>query len=159
MADKIIKNASKAFGYNYASLSDIVAQGQELPKMRLSVKDGNDYVEYFDGSEWQTGARIVVPSMKGSNEAQAYGAALTYARRYTALMALSLACDDDKTVEKTEESSAPAQKKKVNLKDVDMAIAAAKTADEVRGIYAKVPKGLKQYVEKSCKAKIKDLGA
>ena len=159
MADKIIKNASKAFGYNYASLSDIVAQGQELPKMRLSVKDGNDYVEYFDGSEWQTGARIVVPSMKGSIEAQAYGAALTYARRYTALMALSLACDDDKTVEKTEESSAPAQKKKVNLKDVDMAIAAAKTADEVRNIYAKVPKGLQQYVEKSCKAKIKELEA
>lgn len=156
MADKIIKNVSKAYGYNYASLSDIVAQGQELPKMRLSVKDGNDYVEYFDGSEWQTGARIVVPSMKGSNEAQAYGAALTYARRYTALMALQLACDDDKTVETTEE--APAHKK-VNLKDVDKAIAAAKTADEVRGIYAKVPKGLQQYVEKSCKKRIEELNA
>ena len=156
MADKIIKNASKAYGYNYASLSDIIAQGQELPKMRLSVKDGNDYVEYFDGSEWQTGARIVVPSMKGSNEAQAYGAALTYARRYTALMALSLACDDDKTVETSEKAEAPAQKK-FDLKEADKAIAAAKTADEVRGIYAKGPKGLQQYVEKSCKAKIREL--
>lgn len=50
--NKLVKNASKAYGYNYASLGDIVKQGFEIPKMRLAVHEGSDYVEYFDGKEW-----------------------------------------------------------------------------------------------------------
>ena len=102
---KIVKNTSKAgsgsYGYNYASLADIVEQGFEIPKMRIKPifsPNGEyvaDYLEYFDGTEWQMGARVVVPEMKGSNEAQRYGSALTYARRYTAQMALQLVCDDE----------------------------------------------------------------
>ena len=38
------------------------------------------------------------------NEAQAYGSALTYARRYTVLTLLGIATDDDKKLETTTEA-------------------------------------------------------
>lgn len=150
--NKIVQNKSKAYGYNYASLGDIVKQGFEIPKMRLATHDGNDYVEYFDGNEWQLGARVVVPDMKGSNEAQRYGSALTYARRYTAQMALQLVCDDDAKIE----TQGPKTTTAFDLKAADKQIANAKSADEVRAIYARTPVKLRQYIEDSCKDKIGD---
>ena len=97
----IVKNGTEGYGYNYASLSDIAKQNYKIPKMKVINSDGADYVYYYDEElkEWQQGARIVQPSQKGMNEAQLYGSALTYARRYTTLMALGLACDDDKKIE------------------------------------------------------------
>lgn len=151
--NKIVQNKSKAYGYNYASLGDIVKQGFEIPKMRLATHDGNDYVEYFDGNEWQLGARVVVPDMKGSNEAQRYGSALTYARRYTAQMALQLVCDDDARIE----TQVPKTVTTFDLKAADKQIANAKSADEVRAIYARTPVKLRQYIEENCKDKIGDL--
>ena len=99
--DKIIKNNSKGYGYNYASLSDIASQGFEIPKMTTGTDPGTgrDYVYYLDGENWLRGAAIIVPEGKGMNKAQLYGSALTYARRYTTLMALGLSCDDDAIVE------------------------------------------------------------
>lgn len=97
--NNIIQNNSKGYGYNYASLSDIVKQGFALPKMKTGSEDGKEYVFYKDGDEWIRGAEIVIPEGKGMNKAQLYGSALTYARRYTTLMALQLSCDDDKEVE------------------------------------------------------------
>lgn len=151
--NKLVKNSSKAYGYNYASLGDIVKQGFDIPKMRVATHEGNDYIEYFDGEAWQLGARIVVPDMKGSNEAQRYGSALTYARRYTAQMALSLVCDDDTKIE----TQAPQPKARFDLKAADEAIKNAKTADQVRTIYAQTPAKLRKYIEDSCKDKIGDL--
>lgn len=104
MADKIIKTESKAYGYNYASLTDIVKQGFELPKMKTGTENEKEYVYYYDKEikEWIRGAEIVVPQMKSMNAAQQYGSALTYARRYTTLMALSLTSGDDSNLETTE---------------------------------------------------------
>ena len=99
----IITNSSKADRYNYASLGDIARAGHKIPKMRIKPTDNGEFVEYQDDKgEWQIGAKVVVPEIKGSNDAQAYGAALTYARRYTALLALQLVCDDDTKVETTD---------------------------------------------------------
>lgn len=113
MADKaIVKNDSKAYGYNYASLADIINQGFVIPKMKTGTDtNGKEYVYYFDTelSEWIRGAEIIVPEMKGSNSAQRYGSAITYARRYTAHLALQLACDDDKKLE-TQQPQQPTNK-------------------------------------------------
>lgn len=107
---KVVKNTSKAYGYNYASLGDIANQGYEIPKMKTGTEDSKEFVYYYDKdlNEWIRGAEIVVPeniiSKDGKNKmnsAQLYGSALTYARRYTTLMALSLCCDDDKNLEAT----------------------------------------------------------
>ena len=147
MADKIVANTSKAYGYNYASLSDIANQGFAIPKMKTGTDGEKEYVYYYDAElkEWVRGAEIVVPEMKGSNSAQRYGSAITYARRYTTLLALSLACDDDKKIETQE----PTDSKKaerwqglqedLNIKDL---------ADEFRKLYTqeeqdRILKGLK----------------
>lgn len=108
--NKIIKASSKAgksggYGFSYASLSDIVKEGHEIPKMRLTVMaDGKQFIEYesnsLTGSEWLLGAEVITDfKSPGMNACQAYGSALTYARRYTAQLALGLAVDDDKNVE------------------------------------------------------------
>lgn len=108
MAEKkeelVVKNDSKAYGYNYASLGDIAKQGFKIPKMKTGEENNRQYLYYFDNdlNDWVRGAEIVIPDTRGMNAAQKYGSSLTYARRYTTLMALSLACDDDKKLETQE---------------------------------------------------------
>ena len=108
---QIIGNKSDGHNYHYASLADIARQNIEIPLMRvvpLTDTNGNiqvvngqpiEYVEAFVDNEWRRGARIVIPSSTRSNEAQNYGSALTYARRYTVLTLLGIACDDDDKIE------------------------------------------------------------
>ena len=112
----IIGNKSEGHNYHYANLADIARQGIEIPQMRvvpLTDKDGNiqtvngepiEYVEALISGEWIRGARIVIPSSSRSNEAQNYGSALTYARRYTVLTLLGIATDDDDKIESHSEA-------------------------------------------------------
>lgn len=97
----VVKATTKAYGYNYASLSDIANQGYEIPKMKTITDNDVEYVCYYDKElqEWVRGARVVVPEMKECNQAQCYGCGLTFARRYTVALYLGLATDDDKEVE------------------------------------------------------------
>lgn len=106
-ADKIVKNNSRAGGgkysYSYSSLADIVKQGFEIPAMRVAVVDGMQFVEFKDADgNWQQGAQVVPLDSGSMNSVQKYGASLTYARRYTTLMALGLVCDDDDKIEAEE---------------------------------------------------------
>lgn len=120
--NQIVKNESKAFNYNYASLADIVNQGFKIPIMETRNIDGETFMGWLDDkSDWHQGAPLVVPEMKGMNAAQAMGSALTYARRYTAQMALGLACDDDAKLEKTKDAPEPTGKvynKKIDFRQV-----------------------------------------
>lgn len=147
MTDKIVANTSKAYGYNYASLSDIANQGFTIPKMKTGTDGEKEYVYYYDAElkEWVRGAEIVVPEMKGSNSAQRYGSAITYARRYTTLLALSLACDDDKKIETQEPTDTKKAERWQGLQD-DLNI--KDLADEFRKLYTqeeqdRILKGLK----------------
>lgn len=119
----LVGNKSNGYNYKYTSLGDLVLAGVELPPMRVAVLvDGEqtpimangqpiEYVEAYIGNEWQRGARIVIPSGNKMNEAQLYGSALTYARRYTALTLLGIACDDDNKIEIRTKEEAEAQQK------------------------------------------------
>ena len=146
---KIIKKASKAYGYNYASLADIVKEGIELPLMRL-CRENPDYLEYQDDKgEWNLGARIVVPDMKGSNDAQKYGAALEYARRYTTLLARKIASSDDSKIE----TAAPSAKPAGTSKGTDFDVIKAKltmldTIDEVNRYQKAIEAAVKNPTEK-----------
>lgn len=147
MADKIVANTSKAYGYNYASLSDIANQGFTIPKMKTGTDGEKEYVYYYDAElkEWVRGAEIVVPEMKGSNSAQRYGSAITYARRYTTLLALSLACDDDKKIETQEPTDS---KKAERWQGLEQDLNIKDLADEFRKLYTqeeqdRILKGLK----------------
>ncbi|MBQ1760088.1 MAG: ERF family protein [Prevotella sp.] len=147
MTDKIVANTSKAYGYNYASLSDIANQGFTIPKMKTGTDGEKEYVYYYDAElkEWVRGAEIVVPEMKGSNSAQRYGSAITYARRYTTLLALSLACDDDKKIETQEPTDS---KKAERWQGLEQDLNIKDLADEFRKLYTqeeqdRILKGLK----------------
>ena len=126
---------SDGYKYKYTSLADIVIAGYELPPMRVAtLTDANgtpviidgapvEYIEALTGEKrdangisssetWVRGARVVLP--KGSdnkmmNDAQLYGSAISYARRYTALMLLGIATEDDKKVESKTKEEAQAQ--------------------------------------------------
>lgn len=123
--NKIISNKSGQ-KYHYASLADIARQGVKIPPMRVVYtgdKDGEgnpiEYIEaYIDGADggigWVRGARVVVPRASNMNEAQAYGSAITYARRYTILTLLGIACDDDDKIENTKAEDAA----KAELRDL-----------------------------------------
>lgn len=67
-------------------------------------------------NEWVRGARVVLPKLpegakdnKTMNDAQLYGSAITYARRYTALMIFGIATEDDSKVETKTKEEAQAQ--------------------------------------------------
>ena len=99
ISGQIVKNASSAYNYKYSSLADLHKAGINIPKMKTG-KDGDDeFIYYWDGTEWQQGARVVPIESKSMNAAQAYGASLTYARRYTVQLAEAVACDDDDAIE------------------------------------------------------------
>lgn len=102
----LVRSASKAYGYNYTALADIVDAGYTLPKMKTVTEDEKEYLYWYDTElkEWIRGAQIVIPKGMKMNDAQIYGSALTYARRYTAFMALQLASADDKYFEAQEPS-------------------------------------------------------
>lgn len=98
---RIVKNQSSGYGYKYSNLADLHRAGVNIPKMRVKADEFGEFIEYYDETEkaWQQGARIVLIESKQMNAAQAYGAALTYARRYTVQMAEKVACDDDDAIE------------------------------------------------------------
>ena len=113
MADneKLVNKGREAYGYNYASLADIVKAGFTIPKMKTITENGKENISYWDNElrEWLRGAEIVVPAMKGINSAQAYGAGITFARRYTAKLANGLADDDDAKIETQKPEEEPAK--------------------------------------------------
>lgn len=127
---QILGNKSDGYKYKYTSLSDIVLAGYELPPMRIATLTNNagdpvvvngapvEYIEVLRESaqEWLKGARVVIPKQaegakdnKTMNDAQLYGSAITYARRYTAMMLFGIACDDDDKLEIKTKADAEAQ--------------------------------------------------
>ena len=131
---QIIGNKSEGHNYHYASLADLARQGITIPPMRVApvYNEAGDLVaEYVEAliptpdgdhmkNDWVRGARVVVPSSTRMNEAQAYGSALTYARRYTVLTLLGIACDDDDKVESHSEADQKANedRAKEELRDL-----------------------------------------
>ena len=102
---QLIKKNAKGYGYNYTDLAEItkflVENGISYYQY-IEPRDGHDYVmtvvvdEKGVSSMPYRGARIVEAKLSGKdNPVQAYGASLTYARRYSLLMVFGLATTDD----------------------------------------------------------------
>ena len=111
---KVIKKNSKGYGYEYASLSDLVEQGCEIPRTKIELEDGKQFLWFYDTElkEWLRGAEIVMPEMAKSNAAQKYGAALTYAFRYVTQMFNRVATGDDALIEEIDEKGEKKSAKK-----------------------------------------------
>ena len=101
MAGRITKN-TEGYGYKYADLAEIhkYLEGAGLSYYQF-IKINEQGVEQIftkrdDMDEPIPGCKVPQATLSGkSNPAQEYGSALTYARRYSLLMAYGLATEDD----------------------------------------------------------------
>lgn len=109
MEDKSVKTTvsknKNGYGYKYTDLAQIHEYLESINARYIQqVKriENDDYVmtkRCFNDvweDEWLQGAKIVDAVLNGiKNPAQEQGSALTYARRYSLLMAFGLATEDD----------------------------------------------------------------
>ncbi len=128
---KIPTKSGKEYSYQYVDIAQI---HEYLESVKCSYYqyieriDGDDYimtVPIIEGTEQpvRRGCRVVDATLYGSdNPAQKQGSALTYARRYSLLMAFGLATEDDdaqslnkRTTTKTTQSNGKATPAQLKL--------------------------------------------
>ena len=95
----------EGYGYKYTDLSEVHRYLESINSkyiQKIERIDGDDYIftkRCFNDvweDEWLQGSRVVQATLSGvKNPAQENGSALTYARRYSVLMAYGLCTDDD----------------------------------------------------------------
>ena len=97
-----IRKNSQGYGYKYCDLAEIHRHMEEVGLryyQEIETIDGEDFVitHILDADDEEIrkcrGCRVV--KVSGKNPAQDYGSALTYARRYSLLLAFGLATADD----------------------------------------------------------------
>ena len=105
MGKSTIAKKTEGYGYKYTELADInkycedngITYFQEVETNEINQKDYIiTYLEKEDKVEKHRGCQIVEAKLSGiNNPVQSYGSSLTYCRRYSLLMALGLATEDD----------------------------------------------------------------
>lgn len=109
MAVSNIKKNARGYGYTYTDLAAIHEQLEALGwtyYQYIETQNGDDYIYtvlIIDGKEQppRRGCKIIETVVTGkdgkakTNPAQSYGSGLTYARRYSLLMACGFATTDD----------------------------------------------------------------
>ena len=105
--ETILNKNSEGYGYKYTDIAEIHKYLEEngmkyYQEIQTSEINGFDYIMTyrFINGEWEEkpkrGCKVVDATLQGiKNPAQEQGSALTYARRYSLLMAFGLAADDD----------------------------------------------------------------
>lgn len=133
MAETNLKKAKQGYGYKYTELAQINEYLEEKGisyYQTIETEDGTDYVytvPIIDGKTLlpRRGCRVIQASLSGkSNPAQEQGSAITYARRYSLLMAFGLATEDDDAAsltrpQESRPAPAPAQQK-ADPQDLDL---------------------------------------
>lgn len=126
-----VKKNSKGYGYKYTDLSQIHGYLEEMGIRYIQTMETDEKGDYIvtipiiNGKKTEPirGCRIPETKLsKNDNPAQEYGASLTYARRYSLLMAFGLATEDDDAEilsKRTEEPQKRPIQKNVETKTVD----------------------------------------
>ena len=103
MGNTLFKN-TQGYGYKYTDISEIhkwLEENSIQYYQYIEPIEGYDYiytVPIIDGKEQapRRGCRVITASLNGkTNPAQEQGSGITYARRYSLLMAFGLATTDD----------------------------------------------------------------
>ena len=118
-----IAKKTEGYGYKYTELADINKYCEEngiryYQEVETSEVNQRDYIITYivkgEQVEKHRGCQIVEATLQGiKNPVQEYGSSLTYCRRYSLLMALGLATEDDDaqslSAEKEEKKATPKQ--------------------------------------------------
>lgn len=120
-----IKKKTEGYGYKYTELADInryceengIEYWQSIETSEINQKDYIvTYITFKDkdkANRMLRGCQIVEATLQGiKNPVQEYGSSLTYCRRYSLLMALGLATEDD-------DAASLSVKKEATLKDAE----------------------------------------
>lgn len=153
MAKTTLTKNKEGYGYKYTELAEIHKYLEENGAwyyQYIDRIDGDDYimtVKVIDGEEKPAlrGCRVVQATLSGiKNPAQEQGSALTYARRYSLLMAFGLATEDD--------DAQSLSKPNGNTK---MPMATEKQKEMIKGLYE--AEEIKQELINLSKSKLSDL--
>lgn len=143
MAITALKKNAAGYNYKYTDLAEIHSYLEERGwsyYQYTEVLDGNDYivtVPIIDGKEQpgRRGCRVTQATLKGvNNPAQEQGSAITYARRYSVLMAFGLCTTDDDAACMSTLKEEEALRSKAITKDQ---ITKLKAAAEAKGVEIK----------------------
>lgn len=143
MAQTNLPKKKSGYNYKYCELSQIQEYLEENGMsyyQYINTEDGDDYiytVPIIDGEEKpaRRGCRVVSAPLSGkSNAAQEQGSAITYARRYSLLMAFGLATEDD-DAESLTRPAQPAQKPQQATQKAAEEIITAKDVETLRGLF------------------------
>lgn len=125
MGNTRLAKKTEGYSYRYVELADInkycedndITYYQEVETNEINQKDY--IVTYITRGEETTkhrGCQIVEARLSGiNNPVQAYGSSLTYCRRYSLLMALGLATEDDDGASLSEMTKEQAEKYIINF--------------------------------------------
>ena len=161
MAETTIKKNATGFGYKYTDIAEIheylETQGIRYYQY-IEPVDGIDYVftvPIIEGKELpaRRGCRVITASLGGkTNPAQEQGSGITYARRYSLLMAFGLATTDDDAACMTVEKKPETKKKAIfNYPDNETML------EVVRKHYPEGSENHRKLLENLKIAKIEDL--
>nr|DAU05771.1 MAG TPA: ERF superfamily protein [Caudoviricetes sp.] len=170
-----VKKNSKGYGYKYTDLSQIHEYLEEMGIRYIQTMETDEKGDYIvtipiiNGKRTEPirGCRIPETKLsKNDNPAQEYGASLTYARRYSLLMAFGLATEDDdaeclsKRAEEPQKRQARPIQKKVETKTVDNKVLGKQRFEGLSGIIGTDNKDkLKQILKEKKIINIESLGS
>ena len=147
MAETNLSKNREGYGYKYTDLAQIhnyLEENNLRYTQYIQKIEGEDYVftqkyildkekKYVKDGEPLQGCRVVNAVLSGkSNPAQEQGSALTYARRYSLLMAYGLATEDDDAESLTQKGTSTNRKKNSKADNLDNKV----TEKEAAAIYA-----------------------
>ena len=125
MGNTRLTKRTEGYSYRYVELADInkyceendIRYWQEIETCELNLKDYMITYLSKDGEVTRhRGCEVVEARLSGiNNPVQAYGSSLTYCRRYSLLMALGLATEDDDGASLSEMTKEQAEKYTINF--------------------------------------------
>lgn len=150
----VLKKKAKGYNYKYTDLAGIHEYLEEKNYtywQEVEELNGEEriitHILNKDDKEIRraVGCKIIFIALQGKqNATQEYGSGITYARRYSLLMALGLATEDDDAEIMTKGTTTKSSPR-IDFTEVRQQIKNAQSMEELMKIYSTIPESLTQY--------------
>ena len=150
----VLKKKVKGYNYKYTDLAGIHEYLEEKNYtywQEVEELNGEEriitHILNKDDKEIRraVGCKIISTALQGKqNATQEYGSGITYARRYSLLMALGLATEDDDAEIMTKGTTSKSSPR-IDFTEVRQQIKKAQSVEELKKLYDTIPESLIQY--------------